>query len=338
MSREFDNNGSNHLAVGDVAAIDITGTALTIHCWALLDTNNVQHKLVAKWATAATDAQYLLSVNSAGKVEVAIVGSGGYEIAAGATTVSTGVWHPLALRKNGTGAGALQAFLDGVSDASITSNQSIQNTATQLRFGTADDGNPHDGLLCEIAIWDVALNDSELHALSRGVSPLLIRPANLKGYWPIFGTGSPERDYSGQGNAATISGTLNPARHAPVMPFVLPMTIGSLVPSTTLIDSATVYLDLQPSSVDSFEGIDATTVLVDLQASGVEFREQTDAGTVYLDMQPLGGECYSTFSGTLLGEGEAELRWTTANDELRWSAEEELRWSYGDVQVEGINC
>lgn len=103
-------------------------------------------------------------------------------------------------------------------------------------------------------------------------------------------------------------------------------------------DAATVYLDLQVSTAEVFDGVDSAEVYLELSVTSVEEYTRFDAATVYLDLQPLGGECYSTYSGRLLGEGEAELRWRSGGEELRWSDDEELRWSYGDVQVEGINC
>lgn len=82
---------------------------------------------------------------------------------------------------------------------------------------------------------------------------------------------------------------------------------------------------------------DAGTVYLDLQPSGVDIRERTDSATVLLDLQVLGGECFSTFSGLLLGEGEAELRWES-NALLRWLSEAGLRWSSGEIIRDGINC
>jgi hypothetical protein len=340
MSRDFPNDTSKYLDIGDIAGPDVSGTALTIHCWALLDTNNSQHKLVAKWGGSPGVAQYLLSVTGTGKVEGAIRGSGAYDIATGVTTVSTGVWHSLAMRKNGTGAGALQAFLDGTSDVSTTSNESIQNTGTGLKLGVADDGGAHDGLLAEVAIWNIALSDAEIKLLSKGVSPLMIRPANLKGYWPIFGTGTThERDYSGSGAHASIVNSLAPGtRVPPVMPFVFESIPGEIGAAGPGVDAALVYLDLQVSSAEVFAGVDSATVYLDLQPSGVDIRELFDSATVYLDLQVLGGECYSTFSATLLGEGEADLRFVSDYELLRWSADANLRFSEGELLFEGINC
>jgi len=43
-----------------------------------------------------------------------------------------------------------------------------------------------DGLVAEVAVWNVVLDDSEIAALAQGVSPLLIRSTALVEYWPVF--------------------------------------------------------------------------------------------------------------------------------------------------------
>ena len=217
MARDFTANVANYITIGDVAAIDITGTALSISCWGQIDVNNAYNTLVAKENSAGTGAQYALFVDNVGKTFVIIGDAAGAESATGATTVTTGGWHHFGLRKNGTGAGALQAFLDGVSDGSATSNKTIQNTAHALRFGSrVDQDLTCDGRIAEVGIWDVALADVEFAALAKGASPLRFRRDHLKGYWPLFGVAYPEPDLSGNGNNGTQNGTVGVANHAPV--------------------------------------------------------------------------------------------------------------------------
>jgi hypothetical protein len=108
---------------------------------------------------------------------------------------------------------------------------------------------------------------------------------------------------------------------------------------TVFVDAFAVMLDLQVSSQDVGPITDTQTVYLDLQPLSSEFQERLilDSATVYLDLQNLGGECLSTYSGVLI-EGEADLRWATESDQLRWLGEDELRWSEGEILIEGINC
>lgn len=46
--------------------------------------------------------------------------------------------------------------------------------------------NYASGRIAEAAIWDVALTDTEVALLSKGFSPLFIRPQNLVAYWPLI--------------------------------------------------------------------------------------------------------------------------------------------------------
>jgi hypothetical protein len=63
-----------------------------------------------------------------------------------------------------------------------------------------------------------------------------------------------------------------------------------------------------------------------------------DTATIYIDLSVLGGECFSTYTGNLLGEGEAEGNWYSSLDEARWLGSELTRWSEGEVIIEGIHC
>ena len=49
-----------------------------------------------------------------------------------------------------------------------------------------------DGSIAELGIWEVVLTDAEQLMLSKGVSPLLVRPASLMLYFPLVGRNSPE--------------------------------------------------------------------------------------------------------------------------------------------------
>lgn len=181
--------------------------------------------MVAK-AVDTTNVQYQI-YQTGSSLNCEVGDSGGNDQASASSQMSAGTWKHHAMRKNGTGAGALAVFTNGSSVATATSNRTIQNTANSLFIGQRSDNNAitaFDGRLAEVGIWDVALSDAEIAALATGVSPLLIRPANLKGYWPVYGSGSPEADLSGNGNNATITGTLNAADHSPTGRVVLTAT------------------------------------------------------------------------------------------------------------------
>lgn len=198
-----------------MSAIDITGTALTIHAWVKFDAfGGVDRPAIGKWG--AGNLQYFLMGSGTGKPDFRCDGTGGQTVATGSTTMSTGTWYALTGRKSGTGAGSGKVYLNGVEDGSVTASTTILNASSPLRFGADSFGNLLDGSVAEVAIWDIALTPDEIAALGKGVSPLLIQPQNLKGYWPLYGAGSPEPDLSGNRNNATITGSVSAANHAPV--------------------------------------------------------------------------------------------------------------------------
>ena len=93
------------------------------------------------------------------------------------------------------------------------------------------------------------------------------------------------------------------------------------------VEEAIVYLNLQADVGEEFP-----VVYLDLLPQYPEFAE------IYLNLTVLGGECYSTFTGELFGEGEADTRWLTSIDETRWVGTELTRWTEGEVTIEGVNC
>jgi hypothetical protein len=62
-----------------------------------------------------------------------------------------------------------------------------------------------NGTIAEVGVWNVALAAADFLALSKGISPLLVRPDALVAYWPLIGHASPEIDLRGR-NELTVTG------------------------------------------------------------------------------------------------------------------------------------
>lgn len=85
------------------------------------------------------------------------------------------------------GAADRELYLAG---ASVGTNTTSKSPAGSDRIslgqhGGSTPGTFWDGLIAEVGIWNVALNTDEISALSKGVSPLLIRPTALVFYAPL---------------------------------------------------------------------------------------------------------------------------------------------------------
>lgn len=280
MPREFDSAAVNYLVGSDWAAVDITGTQLTLMCW------EMKYDLAAgvpvgKYSSAG--AQY--GFENAGTYSFFIRDASSFDSVAAVAPVPFRWRHQVGV-KNGIGADAMRLYLDGIQVASITSNRSIQNTALSFTIGgRSTNDRIVDGKIAHVAIWDIALTGNEIIALYNGLSPLRVRPVNLKGYWPLndYGPSGTAKDLTPNNNTMTMSGTV-------------PMTLDSpVVVGTPVITYFPVEVVSAPPAVPP----------------------TTDAATIYLDLTVSGVDQYSP-PCLLIGEGEAQLRWTTGDDFLRW--------------------
>jgi hypothetical protein len=217
MSRDFPGGAGNHLTMGDVPSVDITGTAITFCCWARQDTRPTTRLVMAK-ANSAGAGQYSMFVGGAGQLSAQLIGAGVLG-PNGATVITLGVWHHLAVLQD---AAAGSVWLDGIVDGQASGAQTLADTAQPFIVGTrAGDDLPWDGLLADVAMWDTTLHNGEMAALARGVSPLAVRPTRLRGYWPLWALGSPEPDLAGKGAPGTLVGAVPAGASAPMGPHVL---------------------------------------------------------------------------------------------------------------------
>lgn len=109
-----------------------------------------------------------------------------------------------------TNADKLKAYLDGANQTLSFTGTIPTTTAaadSSFKFGrSVPDAAFGTGDLSEGALWQAALTADEMGVLADGVCPLLVRPAALIHYWPIWGNHSPELDLVGGANG-TLTGT-----------------------------------------------------------------------------------------------------------------------------------
>lgn len=77
--------------------------------------------------------------------------------------------------------------------------------------------NPFEGRIGEVGFWNIVLSPAQIALLASGVPACFVAPANLTGYWPVYGYNSPELDFSGNGNNMTITGALASAAVPPAV-------------------------------------------------------------------------------------------------------------------------
>lgn len=125
-------------------------------------------------------------------------------------------WTHVALVSSGNANTFKAIYLDG---GLITSAASSDGPSQAISGGFIGKrtGGEHRGRMAEFAIWSVVLSANEIKELRGSLSPTQVHPANLVGYWPLWGVASPEADLSGNARNGTVTGALR-ANHAPVGP------------------------------------------------------------------------------------------------------------------------
>jgi len=121
-------------------------------------------------------------------------------------------WVHCAWRHTGAN---LYVYKNGAEMGSVASGTTTGLTGT-IQVGHRSIWGYLEGDLAEMAFWNVALSaDDEIPALGKGFSPMMVRPASLTAYWPMWGRQSTtiEQDVF-RGRDLTLSGT-GYAEHPP---------------------------------------------------------------------------------------------------------------------------
>lgn len=198
MARGFTIASSQELRNATLAAA--TAAPLTMACWFRpSDVAGGTSKILMALDDAASEFFALQSIATTGACRATV--TGGF-VATAPGTPSNGVWaHVAGVFVSST---SRFAYLNGAIGAEGTDASTPVVTQTRLGalHGTAQFTA---GDIAEAAIWNVALNASEIQQLARGYSPLLVRKSSLVAYWPLNAGASPEPDRSLQ---ARVSLTL----------------------------------------------------------------------------------------------------------------------------------
>jgi len=134
-----------------------------------------------------------------------------YEAGGGVSTGTVTIaansgWHHVTLTwvSNVT----FSSYIDGNLDFSTVVNATPLTSTTTLTLGNDTSTEWLNGYLADCAIWNAALNASEIAALQTGFRPSSIRPKSLQGYWPLDGIQTTEPDLSGLANNGTVTGAV----------------------------------------------------------------------------------------------------------------------------------
>jgi hypothetical protein len=230
VARDFSKNTSNHLNLGTglVGALLNGAAAISVSAIITADTftttgshdnqvirliiNGTSGGLLLEMTGGTTGAQFV-------QISARSVSGDGLQTGASTSTVSTGteaVIGGVADIANDQ----IRVYLNGAQNgatASVTFGNATYTlgtpSANDYLGGTNTPSNEQfDGRVSEVAIWAGDIGAAGFAMLGKRVSPLLVRPNLLVGYWPLLGNASPEVDLV-SGKNGTITGTVAKADH-----------------------------------------------------------------------------------------------------------------------------
>jgi hypothetical protein len=179
----YDLNGTNQRI--EVGSAPVTNTPCTMSCW--FNANNItsSHGLITLTAAGNTTFYLTLYANGAASGDpIQCLDSGGSATASSATGFQAGTWHHACGTRTGTNNRV--AYIDGVAGTANT-NTALETGINEFNIGSFRTiaNNYLVGRIAEVAIYDVALNASEVASLAKGMKPSRIRPQNLVFYAPL---------------------------------------------------------------------------------------------------------------------------------------------------------
>lgn len=188
-----------------------TAAPMSVSCWFYTtDAAPLLDKAILSIGDGGTTNRFRLLVegntpSARGTLRWVCTAGGSTAKAQSTTTISANTWqHACGVEASTTDR---RVFLDGGSKGTNTQFQNPSGIA-YTRIGRCyTSGDPWNGRIAHMAVWNVALADAEAGTLAAGISPLKVRRSNLIAYWPINGQ-SPEADLIGA-YAMTVNGTLN---------------------------------------------------------------------------------------------------------------------------------
>jgi hypothetical protein len=202
------------------AAGVVTAAPLTMACWVKTSITGTAQSPMSLNNTASilNRNEFDLRLTSGNQVSAAIGDSVGFSQSNAPGTFTANTWfHAAAVFASAT---SRTAYFNGAASTPNTTSRvpsGINGTSIGKQLSASPGNIPlapaGTGDIGEAAIWNVALTDADIAALAAGLSPLLVRPDALVGYWPLLGVGSPENNLVSNVSRMTITGSLSQSEH-----------------------------------------------------------------------------------------------------------------------------
>jgi hypothetical protein len=195
----------------------VTVVPLSIACWfnATNFTGGPELIILQDSSTAANN-DFTITLTTGGALSAETGQSGSYDEATTTTSASTAVWNHAAGSWASITSRNAQLNAGGKTATTVSKTPASISTTYVATYG-AGTGGQFVGSIAWVAIWKVALSDSDIASLNKGFSPLKIQPSQLVSYVRLTGNASPEPDYKGGSWTITGSPTKSnsPRQYAP---------------------------------------------------------------------------------------------------------------------------
>lgn len=203
---------SNMVDCGNPAAVQITGTSLTLEAWIKADSWQSQvfeGNILNKESNGlGIDYGYMMRVGDNGKVNFNI-GNGYWTELTTSSILTIGQWHHIACVYDGD---SMMIFVDGNQAASQATSISISNATANLALGNQPgEFRYFNGAIDEVRIWNVARTATEI--LSYKDLEIVSTTPGLAAYYR-FNQGTAGGDNTGittlyDSTSNAVDGTLN---------------------------------------------------------------------------------------------------------------------------------
>lgn len=211
---DFDGTDDS-ITTPDADVLDVVdGRNFTLSGWFNRDTFTTDDTVVAKRnGITAAENGYLAYIDDAtDKLTFEVSdGTDEYQLESASTFVATG-WHHFAVVWNDTVSTETKLYIDGRAENTTNTGtfanvNSLANAVTFNLGAESDAGNPFDGKLDEVRLYNRTMTADEVDRLYRLTTPTSVDTA-LKGYWSFDGadlSGTTAYDRSGSANNGTLT-------------------------------------------------------------------------------------------------------------------------------------
>ena len=186
--------------------------AYTMSAWVKVGSLSAHSAIIGMYSLdAADDDTYYLRVNSDGTIRSQQRGTGNKFLATSGDIHSAGWTH---IATTWTKGDLMHVYVNGsVTSHSSTDSQDLNDGVDGIRIGSKDRGgsptNQFTGLINDVAIWSVELDQTAITALYNSGKPMDVTnsySSNLQAYWKMEeGTGTTVADSSSNSYTLTLT-------------------------------------------------------------------------------------------------------------------------------------